>query len=107
MNSHVRPRARIGVGIGLAAALLLAACSTGNESESSAAGGSSGSSGSSGCTIGMTQINQTAVFFTQMNEGAQEAAKEAGCDLTIANANNDSRSRTATSRTSSPRGSTA
>jgi len=38
----------------------------------------------------MTQINQTAVFFTQMNEGAQQAAKEAGCDLTIANANNDS-----------------
>ena len=38
----------------------------------------------------MTQINQTAVFFTQMNEGAQQAAKSAGCDLTIANANNDS-----------------
>jgi ribose transport system substrate-binding protein len=38
----------------------------------------------------MTQINQTAVFFTQMNEGAQEAAKAAGCDLNIANANNDS-----------------
>ncbi|WP_298590335.1 substrate-binding domain-containing protein [uncultured Kocuria sp.] len=38
----------------------------------------------------MTQINQTAVFFTQMNEGAQEAAEAAGCELTIANANNDS-----------------
>ena len=24
----------------------------------------------------MTQINQTAIFFTQMNEGAQEAADE-------------------------------
>jgi ribose transport system substrate-binding protein len=42
------------------------------------------------CKIGMTQINQTAVFFTQMNEGAQEAATAAGCELTIANANNDS-----------------
>ena len=38
----------------------------------------------------MTQINQTAIFFTQMNEGAQEAADEAGCELQIANANNDS-----------------
>ncbi|MGO0576934.1 substrate-binding domain-containing protein [Ornithinimicrobium panacihumi] len=38
----------------------------------------------------MTQINQTAIFFTQMNEGAQEAADELGCELTIANANNDS-----------------
>jgi ribose transport system substrate-binding protein len=41
------------------------------------------------CTIGMTQINQTAIFFTQMNEGAQEAADEVGCELTIVNANND------------------
>ncbi len=29
----------------------------------------------------MTQINQTAAFFTQMNEGAQEAAEAAGCEL--------------------------
>jgi ribose transport system substrate-binding protein len=42
------------------------------------------------CRIGMTQINQTAVFFTQMNAGATEAANTAGCTLTIANANNDS-----------------
>jgi len=38
----------------------------------------------------MTQINQTAIFFTEMNAGAQEAADELGCELTIANANNDS-----------------
>jgi len=38
----------------------------------------------------MTQINQTAVFFTQMNEGVTAAAKAAGCTVTIANANNDS-----------------
>lgn len=55
-------------------------------------GGASPGSGSGKpkCVIGMTQINQTAVFFTQMNEGATEAAKAAGCQLTIANANNDS-----------------
>lgn len=67
------------------AALVLAGCSTGNDE-------SDGSAGATGddCVIGMTQINQTATFFTEMNEGAQEAADEAGCDLIIANANNDS-----------------
>lgn len=73
------------------ATTLLAACSTGNEEPTTpdaAAGSENGSSDS--CTIGMTQINQTATFFTQMNEGAQEAADELGCELTIANANNDS-----------------
>lgn len=68
------------------ASLTLAACSTGNESDSDTGGGSSDGE----CTIGMSQINQTAVFFTQMNEGAEEAAKELGCELTVANANNDS-----------------
>jgi ribose transport system substrate-binding protein len=85
-----RPKAwglRKGVLVLASSAMVLAGCSTGNEPTS--AGGSSGSA-SKGCSIGMTQINQTAVFFTQMNEGAQQAAKEAGCDLTIANANNDS-----------------
>ena len=43
----------------------------------------------SDCDIGMVQINQTAAFFTQMNEGAEEAAAAAGCELTIANANGD------------------
>jgi ribose transport system substrate-binding protein len=42
------------------------------------------------CVIGMVQINQTAAFFTEMNKGAEEAAAEVGCELTIANANNDS-----------------
>ncbi|MBM0126585.1 substrate-binding domain-containing protein [Pimelobacter simplex] len=69
-----------------AAALVLAGCSTGNDGDGAAG---SGGSGSDECVIGMTQINQTAAFFTQMNEGAEEAAKEAGCELTIANANND------------------
>jgi ribose transport system substrate-binding protein len=42
------------------------------------------------CVIGMVQINQTAAFFTEMNRGAEQAAAEVGCELTIANANNDS-----------------
>jgi ribose transport system substrate-binding protein len=87
----IRPISRAalrGVALAAAATLAVTGCSTGNETDSSA--GSSSSSDSKKCTIGMTQINQTAVFFTQMNEGAQEAAKAAGCDLNIANANNDS-----------------
>ncbi len=90
----IRPISRAalrGVAVAIAATLAVAGCSTGNETGSSASGGSSSAGSSSkDCTIGMTQINQTAVFFTQMNEGAQEAAKAAGCDLNIANANNDS-----------------
>lgn len=72
------------------AALALAACSTGSEEPTTDQAGEAAGGASDECVIGMTQINQTAVFFTQMNEGAQEAAKEAGCDLQIANANNDS-----------------
>ena len=40
-------------------------------------------------TVGLVQINQQAIFFNQMNEGAQEAADAEGVDLTIFNANND------------------
>lgn len=40
-------------------------------------------------TIAMVQINQQALFFTQMNEGAQKAADAAGVKLVIFNANND------------------
>lgn len=39
--------------------------------------------------VGLVQINQQAIFFNQMNEGAQAAADEAGIDLTIYNANDD------------------
>lgn len=73
--------------VATAATLTLAACSTGNEEPAAGEAGDGGSSDE--CVIGMTQINQTATFFTQMNEGAQEAAQEAGCELQIANANND------------------
>ena len=42
-----------------------------------------------GTTIALVQINQQALFFNQMNEGAQQAADEAGAELVICNANND------------------
>lgn len=75
---------------GGALALSLSACTTGNEAATGPSAGKSTAVADKKCVIGMSQINQTAVFFTQMNEGAQEAAKAAGCDLQIANANNDS-----------------
>ena len=37
----------------------------------------------------LIQINQQALFFNQMNEGAQAAADAAGVELVIFNANND------------------
>lgn len=38
-------------------------------------------------TFALVQINQQAIFFNQMNAGAQAAAKKAGVDLVIFNAN--------------------
>ncbi len=66
------------------ATLALTACSSGNDPVES-----SGKSADK-CVIGMTQINQTATFFTEMNDGAKKAADKLGCTLQIANANNDS-----------------
>jgi ribose transport system substrate-binding protein len=40
-------------------------------------------------TIALVQINQQALFFNQMNEGAKQAADKAGAKLVIFNANND------------------
>jgi len=42
-----------------------------------------------GKTFALVQINQQALFFNQMNEGAQAAADAAGVELVIFNANND------------------
>jgi ribose transport system substrate-binding protein len=39
--------------------------------------------------VGLVQINQQAIFFNQMNEGAQQSAKDNGVELTIFNANDD------------------
>lgn len=41
-------------------------------------------------TFALIQINQQALFFNQMNQGAQETADKTGVDLVIFNANNDS-----------------
>jgi ribose transport system substrate-binding protein len=49
----------------------------------------SGPARAAGPTIALVQINQQALFFTQMNEGAQKKAKELGAELVIFNANND------------------
>lgn len=40
-------------------------------------------------TIALVQINQQALFFNQMNEGAQKAADKDGAKLVVFNANND------------------
>lgn len=42
-----------------------------------------------GAQIALVTINQQALFFNQMNEGAQAAADAAGAELIIFNANND------------------
>jgi ribose transport system substrate-binding protein len=42
-----------------------------------------------GKTFALVQINQQALFFNQMNEGAQAKADELGVELLIFNANND------------------
>jgi len=94
-------KSRLGKGAGafaaaMALSLTLAACSS-DSAEDSAAETSAATEESTAteaessvdCNIGMVQINQTAAFFTQMNEGAEEAAATTGCELTIANANND------------------
>lgn len=39
--------------------------------------------------IGLVQINQQALFFTQLNEGGQQEAARIGADLTVFNANDD------------------
>lgn len=86
MNIHRSRGRRAGAALLAVTALVLAGCSTGNEDDTTKSGGG----GSDECVIGMTQINQTAAFFTQMNEGAEQAAADLGCELSIANANNDS-----------------
>lgn len=42
-----------------------------------------------GAQIGLVTINQQALFFNQINEGAQAAADAAGAELIVFNANND------------------
>jgi len=56
---------------------------------STAAAGCLMASSASADTYAMVQINQQALFFNQMNAGAQAAADAAGDELVIFNANND------------------
>ena len=46
------------------------------------------STAASAATIALVTINQQALFFNQINDGAKGAAKAAGVDLVIFNANN-------------------
>src|ERR1700693_947601 len=48
-----------------------------------------GTAAAAGKKIAMVQINQEALFFTQMDQGAQATAKAAGVELAIFNSNND------------------
>ena len=84
-----RRRARRLSAVGLLASITLVGGSIGGAVAQSPSLVASAAAGGA-CTIGMTQINQTAVFFTQMNEGATATAQAIGCTLNIANANNDS-----------------
>ncbi|WP_062217137.1 substrate-binding domain-containing protein [Streptomyces sp. NBRC 109706] len=65
---------------------LLSGCSRENDG-----GGSGGGGGEDDgeVRIGLVQINQQAIFFNEMNAGAQDAADAAGVSLTIFNANDD------------------
>lgn len=73
--------------VGLAAlATVLAGCS---RDDQPAAPASDAGSSDGVVKVGLVQINQQAIFFNQMNEGAQQAADEAGVELTIFNANDD------------------
>lgn len=51
--------------------------------------GASAAMAQDGKTFALIQINQQALFFNQINEGAQAAADAAGVKLAIFNANND------------------
>lgn len=53
------------------------------------AGGLSPAAAQDQKTYALVQINQQALFFNQINEGAQKAADAAGAKLVIFNANND------------------
>lgn len=82
--------ARRSLSVLLIAALTLvvavAACGGGDEEGegSQTTGGGGGKA-----KVALVTINQQALFFTQMIDGAEAAAREEGVDLTVFNANND------------------
>ncbi|MRG88141.1 substrate-binding domain-containing protein [Salinibacillus xinjiangensis] len=77
---------------------ILGACNSESTTEKSNQDGSnstesetteSGSEGDNKLTIGMTVINQEALFFTEMVKGAEAKAEELGVELNVYNANNN------------------
>ena len=48
-----------------------------------------GTAGATAQTIALVTINQQALFFNQINDGAKQAADKAGAKLVIFNANNN------------------
>lgn len=77
MNHKTRNTNRY-IGISAAAAVLLTACGTSDESAAD-----------DSCTIGFSIVNQQDIFFTQMVDGATEQAEEVDCELNVVNADND------------------
>jgi ribose transport system substrate-binding protein len=86
MRTHTHPTRWIALAAA-AATLAVAGCSSSGSGDTPAPSGSGGDAGAK-VKIGLVQINQEALFFNQMNEGAQKAADELGIDLTIYNSNN-------------------
>jgi len=58
-------------------------------------------------TVALVTINQQALFFNQINDGAKQAADKAAVSLSSSTPTTSPRLRTAQSRTISPRKSTA
>lgn len=75
----------------LAVFLMLSACSTGNEGGTSGSTGNGGGDGSSGgkVKIGLSISTQNNPFFVTLKEGADQAAKAAGADLIVVDAQDD------------------
>lgn len=85
-------RSRFGLLLALLAVVgLLAACVTpvAPAGETAAPAAEGEAAAGEAPTIALVTINQQALFFNQLNDGAQEAADAAGAELVIFNANND------------------
>ncbi|NOX23375.1 MAG: sugar ABC transporter substrate-binding protein [Actinobacteria bacterium] len=84
-------RTRFWFAVVLAFALLASACSSSSNSTSSTVGESTVTTAAAveELTVGLVTINLQALFFNQINEGAQRVADAEGVNLEIFNANND------------------
>ncbi|HEY4391410.1 MAG TPA: ribose ABC transporter substrate-binding protein RbsB [Paenibacillus sp.] len=75
----------------LAVFLMLSACTTGNEGGTTDKSGNTGKDGSSGgkVKIGLSISTQNNPFFVTLKDGAEKAAKAAGADLIVVDAQDD------------------